>query len=226
MTSIVIIQALLFQDGGLLAMGANIFNMALVGVLVSHAIYSLFSRLFMKKAWGILLAGFLAAWTSIFIASLSCALQLALSGTSPANLSVPAMAAIHALIGVGEGLITIGALSLILAARKDLLKNDKVESTNHRGLLIVGCLLALVLAVLSPLASTHPDGLEWVAEQQGFLGAAQQSIYEILPDYTIPGINNPALSTVIAGIIGVVVVFIIVWLASRSGRRGDKGTRK
>jgi ABC-type Fe3+ transport system permease subunit len=72
---------------------------------------------------------------------------------------------------------------------------------------IVGLLIAIALAVLSPLASTHPDGLEWVAEEQGFLDAAQDAPYEIIPDYLFPGLSNEAIATVLAGIVGTVIVF-------------------
>jgi hypothetical protein len=61
--------------------------------------------------------------------------------------------------------------------------------------------------VLSPLASAHPDGLEWVAEQKGFLEAARGPLYQIIPDYTFPGISNAALATIMAGIVGVLLVF-------------------
>ena len=225
MTSVVSIQALLFQDGGILALGANLFNMAIVGVFVSYTIYTWLVNLFKKQTWGIVAAGFLAAWSSIFIASLSCALQLAASGTTPANISVPAMGAIHALIGIGEGLITVGALSLVMAARKDLLLNVEAKIVDNKGILFGGALLALILAVLSPLASAHPDGLEWVAEKQGFLDSAQDALYNLLPDYTIPGISNPVLTTIFAGLIGVIIVFLVSYLAGRAGRR-NRSQRK
>ncbi len=219
MTSVVSIQALLFQDGGILSLGANIFNMAIVGVFVSYTVYTWLVNIFKKQTWGIVVAGFLAAWSSIFIASLSCALQLAASGTSPANISVPAMGAIHALIGIGEGLITVGALSLVMAARKDLLNSGEGKTFNDKGILIGGGLLALVLVILSPLASINPDGLEWVAEHQGFLGSARDAFYKLLPDYTIPGISNPALTTIVAGIIGVLLVFLVSYLVGQTVKR-------
>jgi cobalt/nickel transport system permease protein len=218
MTSVVSLQALLFQDGGILSLGANIFNMAIVGVLVANVLFTLLSHTFKRRTWGYLLAGFVGAWASIFIASLACAIELSLSGTSPANLSIPAMGAIHALIGVGEGLITVGALSLVMTARKDLLKIDETKASDNKGILIGGGLLALVLVVLSPLASAHPDGLEWVAEQQGFLDSAQGALYDLFPDYTIPGISNPALTTIIAGVIGVIIIFLVIYLIGRAGR--------
>ena len=165
MTSVVSVQALLFQDGGILALGANLFNMAIIGVFVSYAVYSLLKTLLSKQSWGMYVAGFAAAWSSIFIASLSCALQLAISGTSPANIAVPAMAAIHALIGVGEGLITTGALVFLFAARRDLLISGDSKPAGNMVILIGGGLISTLLVILSPLASSHPDGLEWVAEK-------------------------------------------------------------
>jgi cobalt/nickel transport system permease protein len=219
MTSVVSVQAIFFQDGGILALGANLFNMAIVGVFVSYAVYSLIMRLFHGKQWGLFAAGFLAAWSSIFIASLSCALQLALSGTSPANLAVPAMGGIHAIIGIGEGLITTGALAFLYASRKDLLHLGEVAPRGNRGILVGGSLIVLVLAILSPLASSHPDGLEWVAEQKGFLDAAKAAFYQIIPDYAVPGISNPTIATIVAGIIGAVIVFSLAYGIARSEKR-------
>ena len=225
MTSVVAVQALLFQDGGIMAMGANIFNMAIIGVFVSYAVYSLFTRLLQKRSWGLLVSGFAAAWSSIFVAALACALQIVLSGTSPANLAVPAMAAIHALIGVGEGLITVGALAFLLGARKDLLQTSSGKSSSEKGILVGGILFALVLAVLSPLASTHPDGLEWVAEQNGFIDTARNALYNLIPDYILPGVSNPALATVLAGVLGVLVVFGVSFGIARSGRRAPSSEK-
>lgn len=219
MTSVVSVQALLFQDGGILALGANIFNMAIVGVFVAYAVYTLLNNLFKKQAWGVFVAGFLSAWSSILIASLSCGLQLAASGTSPANIAIPTMASVHALIGVGEGLITAGALAFIYTARKDLLKQGEAKPVGNKGIVIGGILIALVLVVFSPLASSHPDGLEWVAEQQGFIAAAKDAFYNIVPDYTMPGISNPALATIAAGVLGVVIVFSLAYGVARVEKR-------
>lgn len=207
MTTVVSVQALIFQDGGLLVLGANIFNMGVIGVAVSYFVYRTLRGLAGEKSWGIFAGGFLAAWASIFIASLAVALQLALSGTSPANLAVPAMAGIHALIGIGEGLITAGALALIYATRPDLLQAGRAKQTGGAALWLVGLIIALALAVASPLASAYPDGLEWVAEQRGFLDAAQGPVYEVIPDYVMPGISNEALATIVAGIVGTLLVF-------------------
>lgn len=219
MTAVVSVQALLFQDGGLVVMGANLFNMAIVGVWVAYAVYSLIRRLTGETRAGLLAGGFAAAWSSIFAAALACALQLALSGTSPANLAVPAMGGIHALIGIGEGLITVGALAFIYAARRDLLAREGRSQTVNRPVWLGGGLIALTLVVFSPLASSHPDGLEWVAEQLQFIETARPPLFEIIPDYLVPGISNEALATILAGIIGLAAVSLAAMSAGLARRR-------
>lgn len=207
MTTVVGIQALIFQDGGLLALGANIFNMAVIGVSVSYFAYTSLKKIMGEQKWGVFVSGFVTAWLSIFIASLAAALELAASGTSPANIAVPAMSGIHALIGIGEGLITVGALVFIYAARRDLIQEGAAAPAGGKAIWVVGLGIAILLTIFSPLASAHPDGLEWVAEQKGFLDAAQGPLFEIIPDYVFPGITNEAFATILAGIIGSLIVF-------------------
>lgn len=221
MTAVVSVQALIFQDGGLLALGANILDMGVVGVAVSYFAYNTLRRLLGTKRSSILISGAVAAWLSIMIASLAVALQIALSGTSPENIAIPAMALIHAIIGIGEGLITAGALAFIVAARPDLLNlgGGGNKAVNGRLVGLAGLAIAVALAVLSPLASAHPDGLEWVAEQNGFLARAQGPIYNIIPDYVMPGIPNEALATIIAGVVGLLIVFGVAIAMAYSQRK-------
>lgn len=219
LTCVVGIQALIFQDGGILALGANLFNMGVIGVAVAYAVYRLFQRIAGGQKWGIFVGGFAAAWASVFVASLAVALQLAISGTSPANIAIPAMAGVHAVIGVGEGLITLGALALIYAARRDLLKIGDAQPAGSKVVLIGGTLLAILLAVLSPLASAFPDGLERVAEDVGFIETAQEPLYNIIPDYVFPGVSNEALATILAGIVGTLVVLGVSLLVAYNRRK-------
>jgi hypothetical protein len=72
---------------------------------------------------------------------------------------------------------------------------------------IAALLVALLLALLSPLASPHPDGLERVAEDDGFIDRAQEAPYEVIPDYLFPGIENERLATIAAGVVGTLVTF-------------------
>jgi cobalt/nickel transport system permease protein len=211
MTCVVSIQALVFQDGGVLALGANIFNMAVVGVAVSYFVYTSLRKLLGDKPWAIFASGAAAAWLSIVIASLAAALELAFSGTSPANISVPAMGGIHALIGIGEALITVGALASLYSARRDLIEGGSAVPKGGAAVWGFGLGIAMFLAILSPLASSHPDGLEWVAEQKGFLDTARAPLFNIIPDYVFPGISNGALATILAGILGALMVFGVAY---------------
>jgi hypothetical protein len=72
---------------------------------------------------------------------------------------------------------------------------------------LIGLALAVFVAILSPLASVHPDGLERVAEDKGFIEEAHDPLFEVIPDYVLPGVSSEALATILAGIIGVVLMF-------------------
>lgn len=224
MTCVIGVQALIFQDGGLLALGANIFNMGIIGAFVGHFAYTTLRRLSGNKPWGIFAGGFAGAWLAVVISALACALQLALSGTSPANLAVPAMGGIHVLIGIGEGLITVGALAFIYATRRDLLGIGESKPAG-RVVWVAGLVIAVVLAVLSPLASAYPDGLESVAEQAGFLQQASSAPYSVIPDYAVPGVSNAALATIIAGVIGVIIVAAVTGVLALSRRNAQRKTQ-
>jgi cobalt/nickel transport system permease protein len=121
MTSVVGVQALMFQDGGLVALGANLFNMAVVACLVGYAVHAGLIRLSHLAPWVRYAAVFAAAWLSVEIAAMAASVELALSGTSPLNVALPAMVGVHAAIGVGEGLITVAAVAFVYATRPDLL---------------------------------------------------------------------------------------------------------
>ena len=126
MSCVLIAQSLIFQDGGLLALGANIFNMGIVASFSGYYIYRLVTLLMGNGRRGMLVGGFAAAWGSVFLASIFCAIELAVSGASPFGIVLPAMAGFHALIGIGEGLITGAVLSLVLATRADLLQLQRI----------------------------------------------------------------------------------------------------
>jgi cobalt/nickel transport system permease protein len=122
MTSVVAVQALVFQDGGLVVLGANIFNMGIVGTLGGYAIYVTLCRLFGGEARGRHPAAALAAWSAVMLGALAMSLELAASGTSPLEVALPAMLGVHAFIGIGEALVTVAALALIHGVRPDLLE--------------------------------------------------------------------------------------------------------
>jgi cobalt/nickel transport system permease protein len=220
MACVIALQALLFQDGGLLALGANIFNMGVATAAVGYGVGIPLLRAFGARRWGLIVAGFVAAWLSVMVAAGLTALQLVLSGL-PAGVVFPAMLFVHAFIGIGEGLITVAALALVVTTRPDLvaplaayLDQDALRRTLSRGTMVavtgIGLAIALGLALVSPLASSDPDGLERVAEDHGFLARARDPLYNLLPDYSIPGLDGP-IATIVSGIIGLLIVFALVY---------------
>jgi cobalt/nickel transport system permease protein len=128
LTSVLAVQALLFQDGGLLALGANILNMAIVGVLLGWGVFQVLKRLLGDGTWEAMFSSFAAAWVSVVVASLVAAVELVVSGTFPLGIALPAMGGVHALIGLGEGLITAAVLSFLRATRPDLLTLGQAAS--------------------------------------------------------------------------------------------------
>jgi cobalt/nickel transport system permease protein len=121
-TSVLVVQALIFQDGGLVALGANVFNMGVVACLVGHYIFTGLKRLLGESTRGTVISGFVAAWASVVAAAIVCALELAISGTSALAVALPAMTLVYVLIGIGEGLITVAVLAFLAATRRDLLQ--------------------------------------------------------------------------------------------------------
>lgn len=125
LTSVLIVQALVFQDGGLLALGANVLNMAVISPLVAFAVYGAARRLIKEAKWRLMIGGFAASWLSIVLAAFAASIELSVSGTLAFVVVAPAMVLVHMLIGIGEGLITVAVLVFIRAVRPDLLSADQ-----------------------------------------------------------------------------------------------------
>lgn len=227
MTAVVGLQALLFQDGGLLVMGVNLLNMSIVSVLAGYGTYWVSQRLGGGGYTSLMAGGFAAAWVSVVASSATTAVALSLSGTSPLAVALPAILGFHMLIGIGEGLITVFALSFIRQARPQLLgarpnagADAVVASADDGGrgkatlrgarIWAAGYVIAIALVMLAPFASGSPDGLERVAEDSGFMSAALSAPYSIISDYQLPGVQNEAVATALAGVVGVTVVYLLV----------------
>lgn len=213
MTAVIAVQSLLFQDGGMTAMGANILNMGLITSAIGYGLYRSVSHQTNKNI-KLFVAG-LAAWLSVMAGALFTSLQLWLSGTSQLPVVIPVMLGIHALIGLGEAVVTVAALKFIFQTRPDLLGEGSESSKGGSGWILAGGLITLVVVLLSPFASTDPDGLERVATDMGFINAGQSAPYSIIPDYTLPFLGETALSTIVAGVIGVIVVGVVIMLVGR-----------
>ena len=211
------VQALLFSDGGLLALGANIFNMSFIGAVVGYTIYRS-ARKFLPDLRGRITAIFFAAWLSTVLASVACAGELAWSGTLPPGVVFPAMVSIHMLIGIGEGIITSLVILAIARARPDLLDAENSPATRGTGweFLTFGLIIALGLAIfVSPYACAWPDGLDKVAQQFGFEGRAATLIKTWIPNYKMPGISSEGIATAVAGAIGTLIMFGLACVVGR-----------
>ncbi|MHA1712763.1 MAG: energy-coupling factor ABC transporter permease [Candidatus Ranarchaeia archaeon] len=121
LTVIIVLQAFVFGDGGIIALGANIFNMAIITPLIGYYTWRTIRRVVSGSNGDILGLG-LGAWLSVVIASLSCGLQIGLSTIFPFTVleTVPAMLFWHVIIGLGEAIITITTVILIRRSRPDL----------------------------------------------------------------------------------------------------------
>lgn len=212
MTAVIAVQALLFQDGGLLVMGANILNMGLITAAIGYGLYRGVSK--SSRGTKLASAGF-AAWLSVMAGALATALQLWLSGTSNLQTVTLAMLGVHALIGIGEALITVAALAFILQTRPDLLDETSASAQGGRGWVVVGVVISLVVVLLSPLASASPDGLNRVAENLGFINSAQSGSGP-WAGYSVPFFADASLSKIMAGIIGALVVLALAFVAGRT----------
>ena len=236
MTLVLVIQCLAFADGGLTALGTNIVNMGVIGGIGGYLLLRALRAILPGGRAGYLVAAAVASWVSVVVAATVCALELAVSGTSPLVVVLPAMAGTHAVIGIGEALIAVAVLSAVAAARRDVLPEwaGVGEGTaspvgRRRAWIFVGAGLAVALALavfVSPLASSSPDGLEKVAEEKGFIESAEdEGVWKSspLPDYTVPGVRSEALSTGLAGLLGTAAMFAVGFGAIRLLSRRSAG---
>ncbi|MGV0028662.1 cobalt transporter CbiM [Phormidesmis priestleyi] len=121
MACVFIVQGFVFQDGGITVMGANIFNMGLIGTFLGYYLFRAIRRAIgQDKLAGMVAGAAIAAWTSVVVAATVCAFQLAISGTVPLPVALAAMTGWHVLIGIGEALITVATVIFIWRTRPDL----------------------------------------------------------------------------------------------------------
>jgi len=215
MTAVLVVQCFLFADGGVTALGANILNLGVVGAMGGWLVFRAVSR------WVGGLAGRVAGvafggWCSMVLAAAACALELAWSRTVALSVALPAMVGIHAVIGLGEGLISALVYHAVVRVRPDLagLTADGRGDASLGPVWVWGLTVTFVLAVLvSPWASSWPDGLERVAETYGFAERAGAVAWAPLMDYEVPGVGWPVVAVGLAGLLGTLVVLgLAIWL--------------
>ncbi len=236
-TIVVVVQALAFADGGLTALGYNVMNMAIIPAYGGYAVFHLLRRVFPASAGGVIGATGIAAWASVVMAAVAFSIQWLFGASAPVAFDTVfgSMVGVHALIGIGEGIISALAVGAVMASRPDLVYGaqdlDQAQLSESkvgmRTFLIGGMLVALVFAaVVSQFAVDNPDGLEKVAEEEGFIDSAEEHSFAdfIFADYATEGISNEALSLAVAGIVGTVVVLLVAYglfMAVRERRSRD-----
>jgi cobalt/nickel transport system permease protein len=230
--SVVTVQALFFADGGLLALGANIFNM---GFLACYLVYPLLYRPFAKgrpAKW----VTWLCAVLALQLGAFGVVLQTAASGIAdlPFAAFLLAMQPIHLAIGIGEGLITLAVVELIARAEPGMLRQADTALPGKRALAVLALLALLPGGLFSWFASENPDGLEWsigrlvgegkeLEARNGIVhqtAAALQEKLSFLPDYALPSAQNgeaasirPEAGTTLSGLVGGGIVFVLALLA-------------
>lgn len=254
LTSVLLVQALLFADGGLTALGTNVITMAVVGVLVGYLVARLVLRLLPARPRSVVPAAAVGAFVSVPAAALCFTALYAIGGTVdiPLGRLATAMVGWHLVIGVGEALITSAVLAAVVATRPDLVHlarhlptaapedavvgspADEARGTapvrlGRRTLAVGGAVTLVVAGAVSLLASAHPDGLEYIAESMGFVSAARSSAAASSPlaDYAVSGLSNPWVSGAVAGVIGALVTVALGLLLAVAARwmRGARATR-
>jgi len=248
-SSVVIVQCLIFQDGGLLALGCNIINMALVPSYLGYFLYRTITngRFSSLKVY---IGAMLASVITMEAGAILVAIQAAMSGVLavPFSTFLITMTGVHFLVGFVEGLVTVAVLAYLQQLRPDIVADSlpgTVRLSKNAVLATLGILAVLIGAGLSLLASDLPDGLEWSyaerPDEPGFETVVSnpdsritavddfQSKYSLMPDYSARAskLGNVADQqadigagwTSFAGIVGSVVTMAVIWLTAWMLRR-------
>ena len=217
MSSVLLVQAMFFADGGLLALGCNIFNLAFIP---SYIVYPLFKNIIDKNESKI--AIWSGAFLSLVLGSVMVSIQTGISGVAelPFSKMLLLMLGIHLLISIFEGIITVGSYMFIKRySLQTELNSETGKLKPYFGILSVSLIIA---ATVSLFASSKPDGLEWsvynimgtasephsmIGHFHNLLGALQDKI-AFLPDYSFAG-GSGQWGTSVSGIAGAVIVIIL-----------------
>lgn len=207
MTAVIIVQCFVLADGGVFALGANVFNMGLVGCVVGCCCYRLLCGAGPSLTRRVASVAF-AGWCATVAGAVSCAGQLSLSGAARLSVVLPALLGVHALIGVGEAVISAVVVASVLRFRPELLENGAGVGLGARSpaaLVYAGLGLSVaVAALLAPLACAAPDGFSRVVQALGLRSSAHAPSLAPLAEYGL------------AGCLGTLLLFGLCWLLARA----------
>ena len=226
MTCVLMVQCLMFADGGLTTLGANVLNMAVVSVCGGYFAFRILQTLFRMEAQrSAVFAAAFAGWFGTVLGSVFCAGELAMANTVPWSVGFPAMVNVHMFIGIGEGLATSLILLAVLRVRPELVAGQGTARFHvHRAALGYGLLLCLGLALfVAPFACSWPDGLETLGRR---LGLPVKTISAPLAEYRFPLIGSATTATAVAGAVGTVVAFLAAYALARVAVPVLGGTKK
>jgi cobalt/nickel transport system permease protein len=200
MTAILAIQALVFQDGGVLALGANVFNMAIIGVLAGYLPYHLWGAGRARK-----FAIFLGGVLSLLAGALLAIAQLLLSGV-PMPLGILGLSlGLFLIAALLEGGITLAVIQALETMNPDFIRKPTDATGRTIGAVGLAALLIVVVGVL--FASAYPDGLENLAEHLGIADRATALIPSPLADYEAAFLEGEWLRQATAGLAGLLLIF-------------------
>lgn len=226
LTLVLIVQRFLFSDGGLLTLGTNVLHMAVIGSIGGYAVYAFVARLAGGGRRGSLIGVAVASWLSVMAAATAFCIEFRLSHPATEfdyGRIFLLMVSFHALIGIGEALISVAVVNFIWQHRPDLveaLTGDTGAVAGFGRVVTAGLVVALaVAAFIAPFASSLPDGLDAVSEKVGF-DKLSESAWAAFDDYdAIPLGDWSRLSVSLAGIVGTLLVFAIAVAIGRAMRQ-------
>lgn len=239
MTSVVIVQCLIFQDGGLLALGGNIINLAIIPAFVGCAVYRFIAPKPGEKA-RLYIAAMIASAIAMVAAAAMLSIETGLSGVLAVPFShfLAAICGIHLVIGIIEGVITAALLVYLRKMRPDVIDGYGQAHPGSKRMFFATAIAAVLItaACLSLLASDKPDGLEYtigadgetIIENPSPAAASADNLHDKLapmPDYSRPGMaDNDKVSngwTSFAAVTGSIITMLAVWACSRLIRRKE-----
>jgi cobalt/nickel transport system permease protein len=206
MAVVITLQAILFADGGLTALGANILNMGLLAVWTAHGLWTMTAR-WSNSLLGQALRAIIAGWCSVQVAALGCTTELFLSQSLDVAFAKE-MFVTHAWIGWGDAVLALCAvISLQVASHK----------LSVRSSLILTVALIAVALMIAPFAAETPDGLEWSMQQAKLTVADSTPLAWQWSDYQVPALGEVWYSTCLAGLLGVMMTGGVVMLLKKCG---------